>query len=367
MDPVTHALSGALCVQCLPAETRSRWMTAWGALVAASPDIDVIFCRTPLQYIEWHRGFSHSIVGTMLLALLCALGLLWLLGREKPFADARAARHGWTLRQAWLFSWLLLLLHVWLDVMNSYGTMVLLPFSDYRVRFSGLFIIDLPLLLFMGAGLLFFARNRRVMIGVLAFVLLYPLGAVWMRHTLEQRMADRLPAVIDGHRVIGVDFTPEAFAPFCWKMIVDAGDVYLVPPEVITPFSDVPAHYELFRKPPQAEWQKLVGRNAYFRAYSRFAQFPFVESSETLERLPDSLSQLPAARGPYSLDTFADLRFGSNFAFVRAVQGTDHKETEKTFRISSITSPGGHVDAVRFRVVRGAGGDSGWMVVQKKD
>lgn len=362
MDPVTHALSGAICVQCLPAETRSRWMAAWGALVAASPDIDVIFCRTPLQYIEWHRGFSHSLVGTLLLALLCALGLLWLLGREKPFADARATRHGWTFRQAWLFSWLLLLLHVWLDATNSYGTMVFLPFSDLRVRLSGLFIIDLPLILFMAAGLLFFARNRRVMAWLMVFVLIYPLAAVGMRIGLEQRMAAQLPAVIDGHRVIGVELTPEAFAPFCWKMIVDAGNVYLVPPEVITPFSDAPKIYDVFRKPPRTAWQELVGRSDHFRAYARFAQFPFIESSEALERLPDSLNQPAAPRSPYTLDTFADLRFGSNFAFVRRIQGTDHKETEKTFRISSITSPGGHLDAVRFRVVRGAGGDSGWMV-----
>lgn len=365
MDPVTHALSGAICVQCLPAEVRSRWMTAWGALVAASPDIDVVFCRTPLQYIEWHRGFSHSFAGTLLLALLCALCLLWLLGREKPFADARAARHGWTFRQAWLFSWFLLLLHVWLDAMNSYGTLVFLPFSEYRVRLSGLFILDLPLILFMAAGLIFFAHNRRVMAGLMAFVFIYPLMAVGVRFELEARMAARLPAVIDGYTVRGVELTPEAFAPFCWKMIVDAGDVYLVPPEVITPFSDVPGTYDIFHKPPQAAWQELAERSDHFRAYANFAQFPFVESSETLDHLPEALSSKHNAgtsRSPYTLDTFADLRFGSNFPFVRRVQGTDHKETEKTFRISSITSPGGHLDAVRFRVVRGAGGDSGWMV-----
>ena len=62
MEPITHALSGAVIGCALPGKRR-WWLPAWAALVAASPDMDVFFTRTPLQYIEYHRGITHSFVG----------------------------------------------------------------------------------------------------------------------------------------------------------------------------------------------------------------------------------------------------------------------------------------------------------------
>ena len=59
MEPITHALSGAVIGYALPGKRR-WWLPAWAALVAASPDMDVFFTRTPLQYIEYHRGITHS-------------------------------------------------------------------------------------------------------------------------------------------------------------------------------------------------------------------------------------------------------------------------------------------------------------------
>ena len=55
MEPITHALSGAVIGYVLPGKRR-WWLPAWAALVAASPDMDVFFTRTPLQYIEYHRA-----------------------------------------------------------------------------------------------------------------------------------------------------------------------------------------------------------------------------------------------------------------------------------------------------------------------
>ena len=154
MEPITHALSGAVIGYALPGKRR-WWLPAWAALVAASPDMDVFFTRTPLQYIEYHRGITHSFVGGLGLALLLAL-IPWLMNRWRvPKVPDDSPPFGWPLPLAWLTAYLLILHHIFLDCMNSYGTQVFLPFSDYRVRLNALFIVDPLLLLPLALGLIF--------------------------------------------------------------------------------------------------------------------------------------------------------------------------------------------------------------------
>ena len=111
MEPITHALSGAVIGYALPGKRR-WWLPAWAALVAASPDMDVFFTRTPLQYIEYHRGITHSFVGGLGLALLLAL-IPWLMNRWRvPKVPDDSPPFGWPLPLAWLTAYLLILHHI---------------------------------------------------------------------------------------------------------------------------------------------------------------------------------------------------------------------------------------------------------------
>ena len=189
MEPITHALSGAVIGYALPGKRR-WWLPAWAALVAASPDMDVFFTRTPLQYIEYHRGITHSFVGGLGLALLLAL-IPWLMNRWRvPKVPDDSPPFGWPLPLAWLTAYLLILHHIFLDCMNSYGTQVFLPFSDYRVRLNALFIVDPLLLLPLALGLIFWRKRRAVMIGLLLWTILYPLGSLATRVGLEAHLKD---------------------------------------------------------------------------------------------------------------------------------------------------------------------------------
>lgn len=131
MEPITHALSGAVIGYALPGKRR-WWLPAWAALVAASPDMDVFFTRTPLQYIEYHRGspIRSSALGLALLLPSPLAVNRW----RVPKVPDDSPPFGWPLPLAWLTAYLLILHHIFLDCMNSYGTQVFLPFSDYRVR-----------------------------------------------------------------------------------------------------------------------------------------------------------------------------------------------------------------------------------------
>lgn len=206
MEPITHALSGAVIGYALPGKRR-WWLPAWAALVAASPDMDVFFTRTPLQYIEYHRGITHSFVGGLGLALLLAL-IPWLMNRWRvPKVPDDSPPFGWPLPLAWLTAYLLILHHIFLDCMNSYGTQVFLPFSDYRVRLNALFIVDPLLLLPLALGLIFWRKRRAVMIGLLLWTILYPLGSLATRVGLKR---------ISRTAITRPTFSPKSFSVRIW-------------------------------------------------------------------------------------------------------------------------------------------------------
>ena len=73
MDPITHAASGAVAMLAMPHRPASRWAVPLAALAAASPDMDVAFAHTPLQFLLLHRGITHSLAAAPLLGLVFAL------------------------------------------------------------------------------------------------------------------------------------------------------------------------------------------------------------------------------------------------------------------------------------------------------
>ncbi len=365
MEPITHALSGAVIGCALPWKRR-WWLPAWAALVAASPDMDVFFVRTPLEYIEWHRGITHSFAGGLLLALLLAF-VPWLANRWRvPGVPDDAPPFNWSPPVAWLVAYLLILHHIYLDCMNSYGTQVFLPFSDYRVRLNALFIVDPLLLLPLAFGLIFKRTSRRAMIGLLLWTLLYPLGSLAIRvgleahlydshytpdvFTQELRSEDLTPEQRGEGRwndVRAVHLAPDAFTPFHWKLILDRGTVWDV--AGYTLFMDEPETFVAYAKPPQPLWTRLGEEDRIFRAYERFALYPALEEEQTLGGALQGETQY----------IFSDLRFGSTIRWVDEIQVQRHGKPT-SFRIMARVGANGTIDAVRFVTTTGAGGDSGW-------
>lgn len=361
MEPITHALSGAVAGCCFG--KRRWWLPAWAALVAASPDMDVFFVHTPVQYIEYHRGITHSFVGGLGLALLFAL-VPWLLRRLRPERFGDAPPFSWTLPFAWLIAYLLILHHIWLDCQNSYGTQVFLPFSDYRVRFNTLFIVDPLLLIPLSLGLLLRRANRKVMAGLLLWTILYPFGSLAIREGLEAHLRagheegraftqqvygkEVIPAQQGEARwgeVRAVHFMPDVFTPFHWKLILDRGSVWDV--AGYTLFKGTPRAFTSYAKPPQWLWTQLGEQDGTFRAYQRFSLYPALEA------------ETPLAGTEEIEYTFSDLRFGSTVRWVDDIQ-TRRDGKPIIFRIMARLGPDHRLEAVRFVTTSGAGGDSGW-------
>lgn len=352
MDPLTHALSGAVLVQTLPQSVRPRWMFLWGAFVAASPDLDLSAVHNSLQYIERHRTVTHSLLGACFEAALLGAVFLLLIAwqRRKSKVPNLGAAGGWTFLQIFSVAYLLLLLHIWLDCVTSYGTQVFWPFNDCRVRLSGLFIISPLVLLPLAAGLIWKRNNRRVMTALLIWTLVYPAAAVAGRVELERSLAGRLSSEAVGFPVQGVHLVPDAFSPYYWKLIVRSGSSLRAAGYRVG--GGVPKNWERYAVPPPELWKRLGKESRMFQVYERFAQYPVLVRE----------SARPDASGGRQY-VFADLRFGSTIKWVDDIEARAGDE-DRVFEISARLDPDGRLAAVRLVAVKGAGGDSGWLSPQ---
>lgn len=101
-------------------------------LASNLPDIDIVLeARSDAAYILFHRGLTHSLVGLGLLPVALAAGLYWAYGGRTRF--------GWLA----LVSAAGVAMHLLYDLVTSWGTMLLYPFSSERFALDWLFIVDL--------------------------------------------------------------------------------------------------------------------------------------------------------------------------------------------------------------------------------
>ena len=139
MDPITHALAGCAIADAGFRRRLGPRSVAAGALLAASPDIDLFFrwfpgLRTRFDGLAdvWftHRALTHAF--SVQLAMAVPLGLLaYLCGRRA------GGRWSWM-----LLALLALFSHTLLDLANSWGTRAFLPWSEAWAAWDALPIID---------------------------------------------------------------------------------------------------------------------------------------------------------------------------------------------------------------------------------
>lgn len=143
MDSLTQLTLGAAIGEAVLGKQIGNRAILWGAVAGTLPDLDVLASPflSDLGFLIHHRGITHSLLAIGLASpVLAGIAFRW----YKDRSDAPRFRQWF-----WLF-FLCLLTHVLLDACTTYGTPLLLPFSDYRVALNNIFIVDplytLPLL-----------------------------------------------------------------------------------------------------------------------------------------------------------------------------------------------------------------------------
>lgn len=159
MDNLTHSLVGwALAETGLKRRTRKGLAAC--ILAANMPDIDVFFGWAPWTPLATHRGFTHGLVGGVLLMPPLLAGLLLLLDRWQ-IRQGAVFKSGLPMNAGWLLAlcYLGALTHPLLDLQNVYAIQLLSPSSGRWFHTDGLFIVSPWLLAMLGTGL-WLARGR---------------------------------------------------------------------------------------------------------------------------------------------------------------------------------------------------------------
>jgi inner membrane protein len=147
MDPISQGTVGAAFAQSTANKKNILSISLIGFLAGLAPDLDV-FIRSstdPILFLEYHRQFSHSLFFIPFGALIVAVFLYPLF------------RKSINLRTVYLASFLGYATHGLLDACTSYGTLLFWPFSNQRVTWNNISIVDplftIPILIFVGTAI----------------------------------------------------------------------------------------------------------------------------------------------------------------------------------------------------------------------
>ena len=217
MDPLTHGLLGAAAAQGLCGRALPR--TAWsiGMLAGAIADLDVFIrpADDPLGGFSYHRHFTHSLAFIPVGALAAALPLFW----SPKFAAKR--------RAVLLAAAVAYATHGLLDACTSFGTLLYWPFSNARVSWDLIAIIDPVFTLILLTGLIWsvLARRRSVALAALSIAGLY-LGLGAWQHARALEVQRRL-AEARGQQIVRGRVLPSLASLTVWRSIYQAdGQLY---------------------------------------------------------------------------------------------------------------------------------------------
>jgi inner membrane protein len=308
LDSLTQIVLGAAVGEATLGKKVGNKALLYGAIAGTIPDLDVFVGKLTdtITAIEWHRGFSHSIIFCLLMSPI----LGWLADKIE-----RKANLGW---KSWalLFFWCLFT-HPLLDAFTTWGTQLFWPL-DYKIAFNSIFVIDpfytLPfliltiILLFKKKGSAIRRKLNRLSLILSTFYLITTLVVKFLA-------TSKFDSALKEQQIEYTQLStrPAPFSILLWNANIDTDDSYLIGD--FSFFDTQPIHFKTFPKKRSASAE--------------------LENYKNVKRLID------ISEGWYIIENksgqwiFNDLRFGliprkngeSYFAFSYELQNVDGKIT----------------------------------------
>jgi inner membrane protein len=225
MDNLTHGLLG-LAIGALrrpegdPGRGRrlsptDRAVLLSTVLAAELPDLDGLWPaqNVVLDALEVHRGISHSLLFSPLWAGLAT-------------AVAVAVFRGARPLPAFLFGWAAVVFaHLAADAWTGWGTRMFLPFSEARVSWDWMVVVDpiftAPLLAGALVAVCWRSRWRQALVLGLLLAGGYLLARVGVKHQLEGEVAARHPTATQ------ITVFPDWFGILRWRYVAEAPEGYV--------------------------------------------------------------------------------------------------------------------------------------------
>jgi membrane-bound metal-dependent hydrolase YbcI (DUF457 family) len=217
LDNLTHSLVGVLIARSVGKE-RFPQAAAICVVAANVPDIDIVTLYDPATYLTYHRHLTHALLAVPLMA---ALALALVAGWNR----LRACEAGniWQWR-SWALALAAAASHVALDMTNSYGVRLWLPFSNEWSSWDVFFIIDLVLW-----GLLLFATlgpilwNRKMLTARLGIAALFAYAGLTL--AIKSGVAANVQQTVDDDaNAVVARLFPAPSTPWAWSVHRDLRD-----------------------------------------------------------------------------------------------------------------------------------------------
>ncbi|UCD71312.1 MAG: metal-dependent hydrolase [Syntrophobacterales bacterium] len=218
MDTTTHALAGYMIAKTGLSRDTGKWGTIAGVSAAIFPDMDLVL--RPFISAEFMLKYHRHLTNSFLLIIPFSLLFAWL------FVKISRVRRFWTFFLIWAVE---LLAHTFLDLITSYGTMVLSPFFDYRFTLDWVFIIDLFLVssfLFPLIALHIWKRRSQTLARVSVVLAALYISLCAYNHSWSLSLAESYTRQ-EGLVTEAVASLPQPFSPFNWgNYIVTEKKIY---------------------------------------------------------------------------------------------------------------------------------------------
>ena len=191
MDTITQGILGAAASQSLLSRRLPQGAGFIGAVAAMAPDLDIFIRSANDPTVAWlfHRHFTHSLIFIPIGGLIASVPFLFM----SRYKDQR--------KEVILASIIGYATHGLLDAFTNYGTQLLWPFSNYRVAWDWIGIVDPIYSLILLIGVIFTAYTKQMRPVRIAFLLssLYLCFGGWQHHRSVE--TQRQLAAMRGHQI----------------------------------------------------------------------------------------------------------------------------------------------------------------------
>jgi inner membrane protein len=265
MDSLTQAALGATVAGAIAGKNCNAKVLLMGAALGTLPDLDVVIdYGDAVSNTIKHRGFSHSL----LLIPVFSLVVTWLYCRFRPDTF-------WSFSRVYFFVLSVLVTHVAIDALTTYGTQLLWPLPGY-FEVGSIFIIDpiytIPLLIGIVVALFAKQVGGRWCQGV---VLVSSVYLVW-GYAAKQVIADRVEQNLAAQNISNAQvlITPSPFNTLLWRVVVVEGDQYF---EGLASLLDSDSHIDFIQR-SRGEWpleekpQNLEGLKVFSHGFLGYRQ-----------------------------------------------------------------------------------------------
>ena len=218
MDPISQGTVGAAFAQSTASKNNIIRIGFIGFLAALTPDLDVLIRSSddPILFLEYHRQFSHSLFFIPFGSLIVALLLF-------PFFKGSMC-----LKTVYVASFLGYATHGLLDACTSYGTQLFWPFSNERVTWNNISIVDplftIPVLILIGIAIK--TKKKIFSFFAIGWIALYlSLGFVQYERALSAAIE---LANERGHNLESLTLKPSFGNLILWKSIYQHNETFYV-------------------------------------------------------------------------------------------------------------------------------------------